>query len=70
MRMPNIGDEYVSARNSDRMLGKALAWRVTKVAKRADTDYVELEPVNTQLQKKVLSIRALNDTRLFSRIVS
>ena len=70
MRTPNIGDEYVSTRNSDRTLGKALTWRVAKVAKKADADYVELEAVNTPLSKKLLSARALRDTCLFSRVKS
>jgi hypothetical protein len=70
MRMPNVGDEYVSARNSDTTLGKALTWRVTKVAKKADNDYVELEAVNAQLPKKLLAVRALRNTRLFSRVIS
>jgi hypothetical protein len=42
MRTPNVGDEYVSTRNSDRTLGKALTWRVTRIAKKADSNYVEL----------------------------
>lgn len=68
MRTPNIGDQYISARNSV-SLGRAVTWRVIKVAKKADElDYVELEPVNAQLQKKVLSVRALSDARLFSRV--
>ena len=65
MRIPNIGDHYVSARNS--VLGKALTWRVTRVAKKADSEYVELEPINAQLPKKLLSVKALGNTRLFSR---
>jgi hypothetical protein len=68
MRAPNVGDEYVSTRNSDKTLGKALTWRVTKVAKKADSDYVELEAVNAHLPRKFLSARALRDTRLFSRV--
>ena len=68
MRTPNIGDEYVSSRNSDGTLGKALTWRVTKVAKKADSDYVELAPTNSQLPKKMLSVKALRDARLFSRV--
>ncbi len=68
MRTPNIGDQYVSARNSVQ-LGRAVMWRVIKVAKKADElEYVELEAVNAQLQKKVLSVRALTDARLFSRV--
>ncbi len=68
MRTPNVGDQYVSARNSA-SLGQAVTWRVTKVAKKADErDYVELEPVNAQLSKKTLSVRALSDGRLFSRV--
>ena len=70
MRTPNIGDQFVSARNSDRTLGKALTWRVTKVAKKADSDYVELEAVNAHLPKKLLAARALRDARLFSRVQS
>jgi len=68
MRTPNVGDEYVSARNADTSLGKALTWRVTRVAKKADNHYVELEPVNAQLPKKLLSVRALGDARLFSLV--
>ena len=70
MRIPSIGDEYVSARSLDRTLGKALTWRVTKVAKKADSDYVELEAINAALPKKLLSVRALRDARLFSRVIS
>ena len=70
MRTPNIGDEYFSARNSERALGKALTWGVTKVAKKADSDYVELEAVNAELPRKMLSVKALRDTRLFSRVES
>jgi hypothetical protein len=70
MRTPNIGDEYVSTRHST-TLGRTVMWRVTKISKKADTfDYVELEPVNERLQKKVLSVRALGDARLFSRVHS
>ena len=70
MRTPNIGDEYVSTRNSDKTLGKALTWRVTKVAKKADGDYVELEAINSNLPNKFLCAGALRDTRLFSRAPS
>ena len=70
MRTPNVGDQYVSARNSDKTLGKALTWRVTRVAKKSDSEYVELTPVNAQLPKKLLSARALRDARLFSRVES
>jgi hypothetical protein len=70
MRMPNIGDEYISARNSDTRVGKALTWRVTRFAKKSDSAYVELQAVNAQLPKKLLSVRALRDTRLFSRVES
>ena len=70
MRTPNVGDEYVSARHST-TLGRAVTWRVTKISREADTlDYVELEPINERLQKKVLSVRALADARLFSRVQS
>ena len=70
MRTPNVGDEYVSARNSA-TLGRAVMWRVTKISKKADTlDYVELEPINERLQKKVLSVWALGDSRQFSRVPS
>jgi len=70
MRTPNVGDQYVSARNPV-SVGRAVTWRVTKIAKKADAlDYVELEPVNALLQKKVLSVRALGDARLFSRVTS
>jgi hypothetical protein len=68
MRTPNIGDEYVSARNSDSTLGKALTWRVTKIAKKANDDYVELEAVNSLLPKKLLSVGALSNGRLVSRV--
>lgn len=68
MRTPNVGDECVSACNSE-ALGRAAKWRVTKVAKEADArDYVELEPINSQLQKKVLSVSALSNSRLLSRL--
>jgi hypothetical protein len=67
LRTPNVGDEYVSARNADRSLGKALTWRVTKIATKADSQYVELEAVNAQLPRKLLSVKALGDARLFSR---
>ena len=71
MRMPNVGDQYISARNSVSSLGRAVTWRVTKVAKKADAlDYAELEPVNAQLPNKLLSIKALGDVRLFSRVQS
>ena len=71
VRTPNIGDQYISARNSDRTLGKALTWRVAKIAKKADAlEYVELEPVDSLLPNKVLSVRALGDARLFSRVQS
>lgn len=68
MRTPNVGDQYISARNADRTLGKALTWRVARIAKKADSHYVELEPVNAHLPKKLLSVRALGDARLFSRV--
>jgi hypothetical protein len=68
MRTPNIGDEFISTRNADKALGKALTWRVTKVAKKAGDDYVELAPVNAQLPHKMLSVKALGDARLFSRV--
>ena len=70
MRSPNIGDEYVSARNPDTRVGKAVTWRVTRIAKKAQSDYVELQAVNAQLPKKLLSVRALRDGRLFSRVQS
>jgi len=70
MRTPNVGDQYVSARNADGTLGKALMWRVTRVAKKANRDYVELEAVNAALPKKLLSLGVLGDTRLFSRVQS
>ena len=54
--------------NADRTLGKALTWRVTKIAKKANDDYVELEAVNSLLPKKFLSLRVLRDARLFSRV--
>ena len=65
MRVHNVGDQFVSARDSTK-LGRAVTWRVTKVARKADNlDYVELEPVDTHLQKKVLSVKALSDSRFF-----
>jgi hypothetical protein len=68
MRPPNIGDQFVSARNSA-SVGKTVTWRVSKIAKKSDAlDYVELEPIDTQLQRKVVSVRALGDARLFSRV--
>ena len=70
MRTPHVGDEFVSARNSDRSLGKALTWRVTKAAKKADSEYVELEAVNAEPPRKMLSVKALRNTRLFSRVES
>ena len=70
MRMPNVGEQYVSTRNSDRTLGMTLTWRVTKVAKKAGSDYVELASVNVQLPSKMISVRALSDARLFSRLPS
>ena len=70
MRTPNIGDRFVSARSSV-SLGKAVMWRVSKIAKKIDAlDYVELEPVDAQLQRKLVSVRALGDARLFSRVQS
>ena len=68
MRTPNVGDQYISARNADASLGKPLRWRVTKLAKKDDSEYVELEATNAQLPKKMLSVRALGDARLFSRV--
>jgi hypothetical protein len=70
MRTPSVGDQYVSARNADRALGKALTWRVARIAKKADSHYVELEPMNALLPKKLLSVKALADARLFSRVQS
>ena len=70
MRTPNVGDEFLSARNSETTLGKALTWRVTKVSKKADSDYVELEAVNADLPKKTLSVKALRNNRLFSPVAS
>jgi hypothetical protein len=68
MRAPNVGDEYVSIRHSA-TLGRTVTWRVTKVAQKVDAiDYVELEAINEPLQKKVLSVRALRDGRMFSRV--
>lgn len=68
MRTPNIGDQYTSVRNADHTLGKPLTWRVARVAKKAGADHIELEAVNAQLPKKLLSVRALGDARLFSRV--
>ena len=68
MRTPNVGDQYISARNADASLGKPLTWRVTRVAKKADSEYVELEATNAPLPRKMLSVRALGDARLFSRV--
>ena len=71
MRTPNVGDRYISTRNTDTTLGKALTWRVAKIAKKADArEYAELEPVDSLLPNKVLSVRALGDSRLFSRVQS
>ena len=70
MRTPNVGDQYISARGSV-SVGRAVTWRVTKVSRKADErDYVELEPIDAHLEKKVLSVRALGDARLFSRVQS
>ena len=51
--------------------GRTVTWRVTKVAQKVDAlDYVELEAINEPLQKKMLSVRALSDVRMFSRVQS
>ena len=70
MRAPNVGDHFVSVRHST-TLGRTVTWRVTKVAQKVDAiDYVELEAINESLQKKVLSVKALSDGRMFSRVQS
>ena len=67
MRTPSVGDEYAGSRRAG-TLGRSIVWRVTKLLKKADSDYVELQAVNEQLEKKILSTRALSDGRLFSRV--
>ena len=67
MRLPSVGDEYTGRRRPG-TLGRSVTWRVAKILKKADSDYVELQPVNEQLERKILSARALNDSRLFLRV--
>ena len=67
MKTPNIGDEYEGSREAG-TLGRSIVWRVTKLANKAGWDYVELQAVDEQLERKILSARALSDGRLFSRV--
>lgn len=70
MPAPNVGDQFVSVRNSA-ILGRNLTWRVIKVAQKTDArDYAELEAVDEPQRKKVISVEALTDGRLFSRVQS
>jgi hypothetical protein len=69
MRTPDVGDQFVSVRHS--ILGKDVTSRVKRIDRKADAiDYVELEANDDPLQKKGISVGALTDGRMFSRIQS
>lgn len=69
MRAPDVGDQFVSVRHS--ILGKDVTWRVTRIDRKADAiDYVELASVEDPFQKKMISVGALTDGRMFSRVTS
>lgn len=69
MRNPDVGNQFVSVRRS--ILSKDVTWRVTSIVRKADAiNYVQLEAIDDPLQKKVVSVRALRDSRMFSRVIS